>query len=257
MQQLSCRSPCVAQTRSLHAQWVHDKISDEVIGFGTLGCHNCTKYGCVPPKALHTVGRSQYYIVRSDDLFETWSTPVEVTDQPGLRSLLLFSAGPARGVQTSSGRLVFTGYPQDGPGTTSIYSDDRESATNAYEDRRFAQPDPDVCPRADGHTWSAGGSVTTYGPSESAPVMLENNSIMLTMRTSRCCRLQARSDDNGESWVDARLTPTLHPGGLTAGITRMGKRLFVSNSWGSIRWCVQLLVAETPLADCTARLAAT
>jgi hypothetical protein len=74
--------------------------------------------------------------------------------------------------------------------------------------------------------------------------MLKNDSILLTMRTGACCRLQARSDDNGKSWVDARLTPTLHPGGLTAGITRMGRRVFVSNSYGNIRANMTVSVSD-------------
>lgn len=143
-------------------------------------------------ECAHACPIAQLLSVRSTDAGVTWSAGTNLTDAMVAGGMSVFAPGPGTGVVTSSGRLVVPGWYKD-LGSTSLAG----SAAVLSDDG--------------GRSWKVGGKVKGGPPglpNECQAAVLGNGSLLLNMRNedpSAChCRLLARSDDGGGTWVGLR-----------------------------------------------------
>ena len=142
---------------------------------------------------------SSHFLTRSLDLGLTWEAPVSMDAVFSSAGVSVWSGGPAKGVETLSGRLILPGHyggADGGRGAMVVYSDDG------------------------GETWEAGEKLEQAGeewPDECALVELkESGHLLLNMRNNEqkdreeCdCRLQSRSFDGGATWSEVEHVPDL------------------------------------------------
>ena len=140
----------------------------------------------------------QIVVVKSEDDGQTWSQPINITEQMKDPQWYLFFDGPGRGITMSDGTLVFAGQFKDKdqvPHSTIIYSKDH------------------------GKTWHVGTGAKSH-TTEAQVVELANGSLMLNMRDDRNRTNYELSDNyHGRSvavTTDMGKTWTEHPTSRTA-----------------------------------------
>lgn len=120
----------------------------------------------------------RFYLQRSEDHGETWSSPVDITDQvagPQLKNAFKFITS-GRGIQTRDGWLVHN-YVRVGKGATVFASRDH------------------------GTSWEAVSDI--YPADESKVVELPDGTWMVNSRIGPGRRYVHRSTDQGKSWASA------------------------------------------------------
>ena len=147
------------------------------------------------------------WVTRSDDDGETWSDPVEITDQTKDPSWTWYATGPCHGIQLADGRMVVPcdlvvgrtfKRPEDPRHSHVIYSDDH------------------------GATWRIGG-VLTEGTNESCAVETADGQVYLNARNHRQDdkhRAYAWSSDRGDSFGAWQRDPALPEPICQASLTR-------------------------------------
>lgn len=155
------------------------------------------------------------FVTHSEDNGLSWSAPREITKSVKRVSWGWYATGPCHGIQMTkgqyAGRLVvpcdyITLQTKEGSSHV-IYSDDH------------------------GQSWQLGGIVQQGKVNESTVAELSDGTLMLNMRSGSGARMEAISNDSGESWSDAKpevqLPDPTCQGSLFADKDR--KRLFFSN----------------------------
>ncbi len=135
-------------------------------------------------------GGREVWIMKSADDGATWSNPTDISASARKANWRLDALGPGCGIQLSSGRLLVPCYHTVIPEQTwishTLYSDDH------------------------GETWQIGNDV---GPNtdECQVVELVDGRVMLNARSyaGKNCRAVAVSEDQGGTWSEVRLDPTL------------------------------------------------
>jgi len=170
--------PCVLVDKATNIIWVaalwgHGKPGKSV--WGNSG------QGLTPEET------GQFVLVKSDDDGQTWSEPINITNQVKRPEWYLFFQGPGNGITLLDGTLVFPAQFKDAyqiPNSTLIYSKDH------------------------GKTWVAGTSAKTQ-TTEAQIVQLTDGSLMLNMRDDRNRkdkglangRAVAITTDLGKTWI--------------------------------------------------------
>ena len=138
----------------------------------------------------------QVYVTKSTDYGETWSIPVELTDDVKREEWYWYATGPCHGIQLDNGKLVIPCDHQEGPRTPGkmhyshiIYSDDH------------------------GSSWKLGGKIGPY-MDESTIVQTYDGSLYLNMRNytpppNDHIRAYSHSKDEGITWSEANFDKTL------------------------------------------------
>jgi sialidase-1 len=130
----------------------------------------------------------QFMLVKSEDDGQTWSDPVNITDQIKQPEWHLLLMGPGNGITMSDGTLVFAAQYKDEnemPWSTIVYSSDG------------------------GENWAIGEPVRT-NTTEAQVVELEAGKLMINMRDNRGgARSIYTTTDMGETWLE-------HPSSRTA-----------------------------------------
>ena len=164
---------------------VYDKITDEVFVQFFVGAH--TKQDM-----------AKHYLIKSADRGLTWEAPFSIDGIFSNTDIGVFAGGPASGIQLEEragiSRLIMSGHtnkrptgPPEDSGVAVIYSDDH------------------------GLNWNVGGGILyagEMGPDECQLAQLSDGRLIMNMRDrnnekSDChCRLQAYSNDDGNSWGD-------------------------------------------------------
>ena len=167
---------------------------------------------CTNP--AHDMNNRRVWLTKSEDEGETWSPPVEITEQASRPDWGWNATGPGRSIQLRSGRFVVPCNHRDKSGTVS----------NSH-----------VIVSDDGVNWRIGG---VLGPNtdESQVAELEDSSLIINMRdlSSDHHRWIARSYDEGETW-----TPTVHDDalpdpGCQGSLLETSSGLMFSNPVGDI-----------------------
>jgi sialidase-1 len=162
-----------------------DKQTNRVFVHYQICAHPCKKYGCQRPHSCGPDGTgARMYYVSSNTSFGSWDAPVETTHM--LQPWSTFSPGPGEGVQAASGRLIICGYYNSGGAAVNNFG-------SAF-----------IVSDTHGVTWRTGGKmkdVSSLGTNECDAAMLANNSVLVTFRVGGGFRYQARSDDEGDSFV--------------------------------------------------------
>jgi sialidase-1 len=133
---------------------------------------------------------NQMVLVKSEDDGQTWSAPINITEQIKDPNWHLLLQGPGRGITMKDGTLVFPAQFKDGdqiPHATIIYSRDR------------------------GQTWRIGTGAKSH-TTEAQVVELRDGSLMLNMRDDRGgdeggkngtgARSIAVTKDLGKTWIE-------------------------------------------------------
>lgn len=130
----------------------------------------------------------QFMLVKSEDDGQTWSDPINITDQIKKPEWHLLLMGPGNGITMSNGTLVFAAQYKDEnemPWSTIVYSSDG------------------------GENWTIGEPVRT-NTTEAQVVELEAGKLMINMRDNRGgARSIYTTIDMGETWQE-------HPSSRTA-----------------------------------------
>jgi sialidase-1 len=121
-------------------------------------------------------------LTRSTDDGETWSAPLDLTDQVRRPEWTHYATGPGRSIQLASGRVVVPCNHVDG-------SDGSSHSHVVFSD--------------DGMTWRVGG-ILRAGTDEAQVAELDDGSLILNARdlTDTHRRVVARSLDGGLSWYE-------------------------------------------------------
>eukprot|EP01044_Picomonas_judraskeda_P007624 COSAG03_NODE_829_length_5707_cov_19.504101_3_plen_999_part_00 len=156
-----------------------DRHTGKVFVHYTICGHPCHIYGCQRPKICGPAGSGRMFYVASQAPFSEWAEPVDISAMLPFDS---FAFGPGEGTQAASGRLIICGYftKSGNFGSAMVVSDDN------------------------GLTWSGGAElpkVSAAATNECDAAVLRNNSILVTFRAGGGHRVQARSDDEGRSFV--------------------------------------------------------
>jgi hypothetical protein len=199
-----------------------DEQTDRVFVHYLICGHPCKKYGCQRPRSCGPDGTgARMFYVSSNTSFDSWDPPVEITKM--IKPFMTFSPGPGEGVQAASGRLIICGYYNSGG-----------AASNAFGSA-FIVSD------THGKTWRPGGKlkdVSSIGTNECDAAMLSNNSVLVTFRVGGGFRYQARSDDEGDSFVADSLrtvTELPSPGCQGSMISGTDGTIYFSGPMGKTR----------------------
>lgn len=190
----TCGNPCP----------VYDESTGKVV---MLMTHNPGEID--EAKIVQGIGQRTAWVMTSEDLGETWSTPVDITAQVKRADWTWYATGPGVSIQlrqgAHAGRLVA---PCDfnlaadhvRPFSHAIFSDDH------------------------GATWHIGG-VTEEGANECQVVERNGGELLLNMRRGKSKvvthRLTATSSDGGESWSPLVQDPALPEPECQASLIRM------------------------------------
>lgn len=179
---------------------------------------------------------SRVYVTYSDNEGQTWSIPVEITDDVRPEGIKKYSPGPAHCIvkqhEPNKGRLIVSGnylLPSDGKYyANAVYSDDN------------------------GATWKRGGSVPTPGTNEASVTELSDGRLMMNIRSAvddvaveDRYRLVSISTDGGITWSAATKEMQLPESGCQGSIFTYadgagegGKSilLFCNPAWQERRW---------------------
>jgi len=123
-----------------------------------------------------------YWALKSDDDGETWSEPIDVTAMIKKPEWSAGSAGPGKGIQTRSGRLILPKY--------FIKEDQHSTSHVVFSDNH-------------GESWEMGGPAHSNGTTNECQVAeLTDGTLLLNMRHrhSGNHRWISRSSDGGRSW---------------------------------------------------------
>lgn len=156
------------------------------------------------------------YLISSDDFGDTWSKPLNLSDQIGTS---LFAPGPGFGIQKKKdphkGRLIACGHASPGhDGVFCIVSDDH------------------------GVNWRVAGSIHQNGqfePDESQLIELYDGILLMTSRNQQnfhChCRIMSKSYDGAESFAhsDIYFDETLIDPVVAASLLRYRNTVYFSN----------------------------
>lgn len=149
----------------------------------------------------------QVYVTKSTDNGETWSSPIEITDDVKKKEWYWYATGPCHGIQLRNGKLMIPCDHQEGPRMPGemhyshiIYSDDH------------------------GSSWKLGGKIGPY-MDESTIVQTCDGSLYLNMRNyapppNDHVRAYAWSRDEGITWSKARFDKRLFEPVCQASIIR-------------------------------------
>jgi len=147
------------------ALWIH--------GYPGTHAWNSSQQGMEP----HETG--QFVLVKSEDDGQTWSDPINITDQIKQPEWYLLLMGPGNGITMHNGTLVFAAQYKDEnemPWSTIVYSEDG------------------------GETWDIGEPVRS-NTTEAQVVELEPGTLMINMRDNRGgARSVYTTTDMGENW---------------------------------------------------------
>jgi sialidase-1 len=214
------------------------------------GCVHCSCTGTTPkPKPGKCADTSTANVkqLRSTDYGDSWAPVEDISSQvldPKLSPI--FKLGEGSGVQlktgSSEGELVVCGRISSlGPGGCPTASVSGGAAGNCGS--------ACILSSDGGVHWTRGGAVPstpTFGGSECEPVLLNNGSILLNMRSGNA-RLLGRSDDSGRSFVDVHpardLEPIANCQGSTAAVSD-GTLLFTAPAGGTARRNLSLAVSH-------------
>jgi hypothetical protein len=213
----------------------YDNHTGEVLVHYTLCANPCIQFGCVRPKSCGPDYTSRTMIVSSTDSFSTWSAPVEVSAQlaSGKKPIKTFFPGSGEGTQTASGRLIICGYTID----CAPAQGQSRNCTDPQHCRDNCQSSVLILSDTHGKTWRAGARVTDHSAAptnECDAVVLRNGSVLVSMRSYGTSRMQARSDDGGETFVASsiRHVPALpSPGCQSSLIADAEGTLFLSHPY--------------------------
>jgi hypothetical protein len=191
-------------------------------------CFNpCVEYGCQRPPECGPDYTSRLFYIASSDLFDSWTTPVEITHMLPFRS---FSPGPGEGAQAKSGRLIICGFTIDCfPGQARHCTGDPEHCNDNCQGSVLILSDDR------GKSWFGGArlpDLTSAVTNECDATVLSNGSLLVGFRGGPPYRFQARSDDEGESFAagSARQVHELPSPGVQASlITAPDGTLFLSH----------------------------
>ena len=213
----------------------YDNHTGEVLVHYTLCANPCTEFGCVRPKSCGPDYTSRTMIVSSNDSFQSWSAPVEVSAQlaSGKKPIHTFFPGSGEGTQMASGRLIVCGYTND----CASARGQKRNCTDPHHCVDNCQSSVLILSDTHGKTWRTGARVTDYSASptnECDAVVLRNGSVLVSMRSYGTSRMQARSDDGGESFVASSIhhVPELPSPGCQSSLIADGEgTLFLSHPY--------------------------
>ena len=213
----------------------YDNHTGEVLLHYTLCANPCIQFGCVRPKSCGADYTSRTMIVSSNDSFQSWSAPVEVSAQlaSGKKPIHTFFPGSGEGTQTASGRLIVCGYTND----CAPARGQKRNCTDPLHCVDNCQSSVLILSDTHGKTWRGGARVTDYSAlptNECDAVVLRNGSVLVSMRSYGQSRMQARSDDGGESFVASSIhhVPELpSPGCQSSLIADADGTLFLSHPY--------------------------
>jgi len=136
---------------------------------------------------LFTKNNVQVYVMKSSDDGETWSSPIEITENLKEESWVRFGTGPCHGIQLVNGRLVIPCWRQVNfyiHYSQIVYSDDH------------------------GASWKLGGTIGPY-MDESTVIQTYDGSLYLNMRNYSHLRAYAWSKDDGMTWSEIKFDKVL------------------------------------------------
>lgn len=154
-------------------------------------------------------GRHRQLLMRSTDDGQTWTAPIDITDEIA-SGYDTFVPGPGVSIRMRSGRLVVPGYTND-------YTSDRKRTDSRS---RVVYSDDH------GRTWTLGSPVEFPMSNESQVVELADGSLMINFRIQRelsahpQCRGTAISRDGGQTWLEPVVDHALRDPMCQAGFLR-------------------------------------